>query len=300
MNLDKTILNKMIKKLNPDFRLLRSRKLEGGLSAHVLAIEIKESNGSFKTIVLRVHGEKDLAENSNVASDEYKVLEILEKTNIPAPQPLLLDESKEIIPQPYLVISFVQGETVLDPNNKEKFISSLAEILSKIHLTNWKKFNLSFLTKQTHNLSEKLAETPDSKSKLIQTLRSTWEHDQLNSSTLLHGDFWPGNVLWQNNLIASVIDWEDAAWGDPLADFANARYEIFLSYGDNALIKFTKKYKSLMKELDYSHLPYWDLFAVLRLAESINQWDVDKYTRENITTKTKIFTTSALKQIPIV
>ena len=32
---------------------------------------------------------------------------------------------------------------------------------------------------------------------------------------LLHGDYWPGNVLWQQGRLAAVLDWEDAALGGP-------------------------------------------------------------------------------------
>src|SRR5690606_1157569 len=43
--------------------------------------------------------------------------------------------------------------------------------------------------------------------------------------SVLHGDFWPGNVLWRDGRIAAVLDWEDAAVGDPLSDLAAARLE---------------------------------------------------------------------------
>jgi aminoglycoside phosphotransferase (APT) family kinase protein len=36
--------------------------------------------------------------------------------------------------------------------------------------------------------------------------------------SLLHGDYWPDNTLWRDGRLVCVIDWEDAALGDPLAD----------------------------------------------------------------------------------
>jgi aminoglycoside phosphotransferase (APT) family kinase protein len=38
---------------------------------------------------------------------------------------------------------------------------------------------------------------------------------------VLHGDYWPGNVLWRDGRLVGVIGWEEAAFGDPLADLAN-------------------------------------------------------------------------------
>ena len=48
---------------------------------------------------------------------------------------------------------------------------------------------------------------------------------------LLHGDFWPENIIWNNNDIAAVLDWEDAAIGDPVSDLACSRLEIRYKFG---------------------------------------------------------------------
>ena len=62
---------------------------------------------------------------------------------------------------------------------------------------------------------------------------------------LLHGDFWPGNILWRYGQLVAVIDWEDAALGDPLADVANSRLEILWAFGIDAMQSFTHYYQSL-------------------------------------------------------
>ncbi len=43
---------------------------------------------------------------------------------------------------------------------------------------------------------------------------------------LLHGDLWPGNVLWQDGRLVAVVDWEDGAVGAPLIDVASARGDL--------------------------------------------------------------------------
>jgi aminoglycoside phosphotransferase (APT) family kinase protein len=98
---------------------------------------------------------------------------------------------------------------------------------------------------------------------------------QQNASALLHGDFWPGNILWRNQTLVAVIDWEDAKAGDPLTDFAISRLDILWIFGVDAMHSFTHVYQSLM-DIDYANLPYWDLCAALRLARLIgadlNEW----------------------------
>lgn len=92
-----------------------------------------------------------------------------------------------------------------------------------------------------------------------------------NPPALLHGDLWPGNVLWRDGRPAAVIDWEDAARGDPLADLANSRLELLWARGANAMRAFTIAYRSAM-DLDYRPLPRWDLHVARRAASAIGGW----------------------------
>jgi aminoglycoside phosphotransferase (APT) family kinase protein len=96
-------------------------------------------------------------------------------------------------------------------------------------------------------------------------LKAAWPVAQRNKSTLLHGDYWPGNILWHDGQLAAVIDWEDAAFGDPLVDFAIARLDLLWIFGREALEGFSQQYR-LLSAVDIASLPYWDLYAVLRLA----------------------------------
>ncbi len=76
-------------------------------------------------------------------------------------------------------------------------------------------------------------------------LEAAWPWPQQNTSALLHGDYWPGNILWRDGRLVGVIDWEDAALGDPLADLANSRLEIFWAFGGDVMHDFTRRYTAL-------------------------------------------------------
>jgi aminoglycoside phosphotransferase (APT) family kinase protein len=96
------------------------------------------------------------------------------------------------------------------------------------------------------------------------TLEAAWPFPQRNAPALLHGDFWPGNILWRDSKLVAVIDWEDATLGDPLTDLAISRLDVLWIFGLDAMRSFTQHYISMMA-IDYSNLPYWDLCAALRL-----------------------------------
>jgi aminoglycoside phosphotransferase (APT) family kinase protein len=86
-----------------------------------------------------------------------------------------------------------------------------------------------------------------------------------NAAVFLHGDFWPGNVLSHEGAIVSVIDWEDAAFGDPLSDISKSRLEIATIFGIDAMRSFTERYQE-RAGVDMEGLAYWDLQAALRYA----------------------------------
>ncbi|HEY9219163.1 MAG TPA: phosphotransferase, partial [Phenylobacterium sp.] len=93
-----------------------------------------------------------------------------------------------------------------------------------------------------------------------------------NAATLLHGDFWPGNVLWDAGRIAAVIDWEEAAFGDPLHDLGISRLDMLWAYGEPASQAFTAAYAKAAPHVDLAGLPWFDLAAALRPAGQISRW----------------------------
>jgi len=41
-------------------------------------------------------------------------------------------------------------------------------------------------------------------------LLASWPPAQVSDPVVLHGDYWPGNVLWRDGRLVGVIDWEEA------------------------------------------------------------------------------------------
>jgi Ser/Thr protein kinase RdoA (MazF antagonist) len=141
------------------------------------------------------------------------------------------------------------------------------------------------------SLDESLAE-----GQLRDVLVATWPFPQQNHSVLLHGDYWPGNVLWREGQLVAVVDWEDAAVGDPLADLANSRLELLWAFGVTAMEAFTAHYHAL-RPIDLTYLPYWDLWAALRPAGKLSKWGVDPDTEKGMREGHRIFINQAFEQL---
>lgn len=286
-------------KFAPQSKLLRAWELQGGVSAQVMALEIERVGGQTQKMVIRVHGTVDLTNNPQIAADEFKLLQLLQSAGVAAPQPYYLDQSCEIFPTPYIVIEYIEGKTEFSPAHLSDFILQFATHLSNIHRVDGRKWDVSFLPEQARIYAKKVGKRPAKTDESLDeghirdVLEAAGPLPQRNPSVLLHGDFWPGNILWQDGQLVAVIDWEDATSGDPLADVANSRLEILWAFGREAMEDFTRQYRA-MTTIDFTNLPYWDLYAALRPAFRISEWAANEAIEKIWRAEHRWFTTQAL------
>ncbi|HEY6285766.1 MAG TPA: phosphotransferase [Ktedonobacteraceae bacterium] len=291
-------------KFDPQCKLLRAWELKGGVSAQMTALEIERPDGRTQTMIVRQHGAVDLEHNPHIAADEFELLKLLHSVGLATPTPYYLDQSGEIFATPYVVIEYIEGEPVFAPNNVAGYIFQIASQLSRIHQVDCSNLDVSFLPQQEKIVAEKLRKRPVKvdealdEGRIRDALETVWPLAQRNTSVLLHGDFWPGNILWRDGQLVGVIDWEDAALGDPLADVANSRLEILWAFGIDAMQGFTHHYQS-MTTIDFTNLPYWDLCAALRPISQIAGWDLDETTKKLMRERHRWFVTQTFEKLAV-
>jgi aminoglycoside phosphotransferase (APT) family kinase protein len=262
---------RLARKLAPHSKLRSAWRLNGGISAEMTALEIEQPDGQARKVIVRRPGLAALRRNSSAAEDEFRLLQTTQSAGLATQTPYYLDPSGEIFATPYLVIEYIEGQPEFAPVDLADFTRQLAVHLARIHCVDRAKLDLPFLSRPTRSFAEAVGELPANidasfdVGRIRATLEAAWPIAQRNADALLHGDYWPGNLLWRDARLVAVIDWEDATLGDPLADFAISRLDILWIFGDQAYHSFTKYYMSLMA-IDYRSLPYWDLYAALRLA----------------------------------
>ena len=294
---------RLVERIHPHATLRRAWPLTGGVSAEVTALEIELADGQREKLVVRQHGPVDLAANPNVAADEFALLHVLHKEGLPIPTPRYVDTSGEIFDTPCLVIDFVEGATDFAPTTAVDAAELLAEQLARIHAIDLARWDLAFLP-QIHVRYAKRLEKPKSEldtgldeGRIRETLAQAWPLPERNRHALLHGDFWPGNALWVDGTLSALIDWEDAAIGDPLADLANSRMEMLLLLGREAMQRFTSRYVSLTS-LDLNDLPYWELGATLGPITGMPNWGLDADELATMRAGLADFIAQAFKALP--
>lgn len=283
---------------------MRVWELQGGVSAQVIAFELERAGGQTEKMIVRRHGPADLKSNPQIAADEFRLLQLLQQAGLAVPKPYYLDQSGEIFSTPYIVVEYIEGTSEFAPSDLPDFILQFAVYLSRIHSVDDSMLDLSFLPQQEKICTKKLRERPAivdeslDEGHIRDVLEAVWPLPQRNKAVLLHGDFWPGNLLWRDGQLVGVIDWEDARLGDPLADVANSRMELLWAFGSEAMQSFTRQYQA-MTNIDFALLPYWDLCAALRPAGRIGEWAGDEQKEKTMRERHRWFITRAFDKLVV-
>ncbi len=147
----------------------------------------------------------------------------------------------------------------------------MAEMLLKIHEIPTSDLpNLPARNDPLLEVFDYLPESPEWED-LRTHLRSRVDSAYVESPKLLHGDFWPENLLWQNGAVAAILDWEDAALGDPLLDVAACRVELRYKFGKAGMHRFTEAY-ARYQEVDRERLALWEVTVAAAALRFMGEW----------------------------
>ena len=187
---------------------------------------------------IRVFPEYDLTR-------QVRVMQCLGKTSVPVPEVLWFEEDGSVLGSPFYVMKKIAGEIPSDvppyhaagpcvdasPGRRAEMWWSGLETLARIHMLDWQHLGLSFLgvpQSAAQSLDWQLdyyerflgwaaAGTPQR----ILEAALRWLRDNRCSParvTLCWGDSRLPNLIFRDDRVAGVLDWEMAFLGDPEAD----------------------------------------------------------------------------------
>jgi aminoglycoside phosphotransferase (APT) family kinase protein len=273
---DRDGYRRLADRLRPGSEAVRCRPLEGGVSAHVTAVDLALPGGATERVVVRQHGAIDKGHNPDIATTEFRVLEAVHAAGLAVPEPLLLDQAGELLGAPGLVTAFVDGSTDVAPSELPDALRQMARFLSRLHAVDIETAGLPALPHADDPTANTMRYLPGgSLGERIRAVHaSRGPITPTNRPALLHGDFWPGNVMWREGELVAVLDWEDAAIGDPVADLAGSRNELLWKYGLDAREQFTERYLA-MTSIDLTNLPFWEISGAAGALALMGEWGLD-------------------------
>jgi aminoglycoside phosphotransferase (APT) family kinase protein len=282
----------LVSSIVPEADIFGITVLPGGLSATMTVVALLDSDGTVPRLVLRRVRDRGTVRTSLSLVAEFRLLVSLRGRGLPCPNPRLFDDSGTIFDEPVAVYDFVDGAPRVRTSDPVATGRAYADQLLSIHAVAATSDAGEGLPDRTAVVARDLA-APASVAEdfemgrpvgyLRELLRARWPPPAPRRPCLLHGDFWAGNLLWKNDHIVAVIDWEDASVGDPMTDLATTRLDLLWAYGSAAMDAFTDRYLSarsvagtrLPPRGDSSTLALWDLVAALRPAGVFSAWVAD-------------------------
>ena len=273
--------NALLERLSPGSALVSMNKLPGSFSNFTYLVDAQDRNGLDFRLVIRsyaVFGDYDRGEK---ARREYKTYEILQKHAIPAPKALFLDQTGEILGSPGIVTSYMPGKLDMSPSMPLKWAREMAKVLAQIHSVPYNPAEHDFLLDANQEASwfihsgavpDYMEAHPLGK-QVWQTVHDLFPRLQKKQDCLVHVDYWPGNILWENDSISAIVDWEEAAFGDPAIDVAYCRMNMLLEDLPQAADEFIKTYERETGQ-EIGNLAFWELAAAARPMLDPEGWEI--------------------------
>ena len=271
----------------PGAKFLELQPLVGDFSNDTRLIEATDADGSRLRLVSRRYAIFGAYDRGEKARREYQTLQFLRQHRVPAPEPLFLDETGATLGAPGIVTRFVPGKLLLAPPYPAGRPERLAQTLAAIHripIDTGASFLLAGNSEATWFLKN-----PDVMPDYIRShplgpavweaMRTYWPAMTPSLPSLVHIDYWAGNVLWREGEISAVVDWEEAAQGDPAIDVAYCRMDLFLCGLAEQAELFLARYEMAMNR-PVRHLAFWELAAAVRPMFNPEGWISDSPQKE--------------------
>ncbi|MDA8981851.1 phosphotransferase family protein [Gammaproteobacteria bacterium] len=212
-------------------RIKRIEQFKGGQSNPTYKITTDT-----KSLVLRRKPPGKLLPSAHAVDREFKVISALYETDVPVPKTYGLCEDESVAGTAFFVMDFLDGDIYWNPmlpslkkEDRIKIYSSKNKTLAALHSVDYKKVGLGDYGKPGNYVSRQIArwsrqykasetDNIDAMNNLIEWLPENIPND--DETSIVHGDFRLDNMIYKNNDVIGVLDWELSTLGHPVADFS--------------------------------------------------------------------------------
>jgi aminoglycoside phosphotransferase (APT) family kinase protein len=262
---------RLLAEIAPGCSLMGIELLPGSYSNYTHLVTARSADGSDLGFVIRRYAIFGSYDRGEKARREFKALELVQRHDIPVPTPLYLDETGATLGMPGIVTSYVPGELLFSPTDALERARTLATMLAKIHSVPCGNEAKDFLLDanaeaswfcRSDDVPDYMRAHPDGKM-VWEVTRDLYPDLHEVPPGLVHIDYWSGNVLWEDGRITAIVDWEEAAYGDPGIDVAYCRMDMCLSGMGYMADEFLKAYEAEMG-MRVANLGFWELAAAVR------------------------------------
>jgi aminoglycoside phosphotransferase (APT) family kinase protein len=191
-----------------------------------------------ESYVLRRPPRPPVPPSANDVLREARLLEALQRTDVPTADVLATCEDEAVIGAPFYIMPFLDGHVITidmpdeldDAEQRRRVALELVDGLVEVHAVDWHSCGLDTFAKHTGYLERQVKRFTGlwefSKTRELPVVQEVAEWLQANlpdtpQTTIVHGDYRLGNAMFEPDAPArlkAIFDWEMATLGDPLAD----------------------------------------------------------------------------------
>ncbi len=213
------------------------RKMPGGASREIWSFECAMERGGETTrramVLRRDPGKHNISSNRR---HEFMVIRAAFEERVPVPEVFWVSEDPAVLGSAFFIMERIEGETLARrllrddayARAREVMPGQLAEILAKIHRIDPVAHKLDFLAQPGDNAALTEVQRFEQMFRMLALephpafeLAFRWLLGRVPKTprtTLVHGDYRIGNVIFGPEGVRSILDWELAHLGDPMED----------------------------------------------------------------------------------
>jgi len=236
--------------------VISARALRGGMSSAVHLVTVQTAGRQRRQAVLRRYVRPE--DEPGIAGREARALRFAGSIGVPTPRLLAVDPDGTRAGVPAVLMSRLAGRITWRPSDLDAWLARTAEVLALIHAAP---------PPPPGTIRGFTPEVPASyQPPAWARYPRVWQRSADifcgpapgQPAVPLHGDFHPGNVLWQRGRVSGVVDWQAASIGPAVTDVAHCRVNL-LTFGPAVAERFTRLWE---RAAGTSYHPWADVVAI--------------------------------------
>ncbi len=227
----------VLDKTSPQGRIAHVSEIHGGATAYIHSLTVRSPDGELWRLILK--SQKHPEDWWPLAFEgEGRAIEAAHKNGLPTPR--LVAVSSDL---PAVLMTKIPGKVHLAPV-PDQWTVVIARTLKTIHDVP------ASAVKGIHRYKDSTRRFDASKIPAWTRHRRPWERlirlankpRPTAPFRFTHGDYHPGNIIWNGNCLTGVIDWQGGIIGPPQRDLAHCRANLGLLESSGAADDFYAAY----------------------------------------------------------
>jgi aminoglycoside phosphotransferase (APT) family kinase protein len=233
-------------------------RLDGG--QHAAAWRVDTASPALSVVV------KQFPVGDSAAACEALVLQTIDGLKGLAPRLLSSDLAGRWAECPTTLVSWLDGQADIAPADPDGWATQLGHALASVHAVPSDRLAVLPSVFDKRGGARELLSGP-----LATSVRSDWPQIIATPWVLSHCDYWSGNVVWRDGLLAGIVDWSGAGRGPRGYDVGWCRLDLYLLFDERIADVFLSAYEAVSGQ-PVTDIALCDRWALARSHGTVETW----------------------------